>query len=200
MAKEISAQEVKVLREKSGAGIMACKNALVECEGDVDAAMELLRKQGQEIAGKRAGRATANGCIYSYIHAGDQIGVMVEVNCETDFVGRSEGFRKFCKETAMQIAAMRPKWVSREEVPEEAIAKERAILTEQALNEGKPANIVDKMVEGRIKKFYETYCLLEQPFIRDDSTCVQNLLTELIAKTGENCLVSRFCRYQVGED
>jgi elongation factor Ts len=200
MSKEVTAQEVKALREKTGAGIMACKNALVECEGDLEAAIGLLRKQGEEIATKRQGRKTANGIIYSYVHAGDQIGVLVEVNCESDFVARNEDFRQFAKDVAMQIAAMRPQWVSREEVPEEAIAKEREILTEQALNEGKPEHIVEKMVEGRLKKFYEQYCLLEQPFIRDDSQAIQDLLTDLIARTGENCQISRFCRYQVGED
>lgn len=200
MSKEVSAQEVKALRERTGAGIMACKNALVECAGDMEAAIELLRKQGEEIATKRQGRKTANGIVYSYVHAGDQIGVLVEVNCESDFVARNEDFRQFGKDVAMQIAAMRPLWLSREEVPEEAIAKEREILTEQALGEGKPEHIVEKMVEGRLKKFYEQYCLLEQPFIRDDSQTIQDLLTDLIARTGENCIVSRFCRYQVGEE
>jgi elongation factor Ts len=200
MSKEISAQEVKELREKTGAGIMACKNALIECTGDQEAAMALLRKQGEEIAGKRQGRKTSNGIIFSYIHAGNQIGVMVEINCESDFVARNEDFHKFAKETAMQVAAMRPMWVSREDVPAEAIAKEREILLDQARNEGKPDNIVEKMVEGRIKKFYEQYCLLEQPFIRDDSLTIQDLLTDLIARTGENCIVSRFCRFQVGEE
>ncbi len=200
MSKEVSAQEVKALRERTGAGIMACKNALVECTGNMEAAIELLRKQGEEIATKRQGRKTANGIVYSYVHAGDQIGVLVEVNCESDFVARNEDFRQFGKDVAMQIAAMRPLWLSREEVPEEAIAKEREILTEQALGEGKPEHIVEKMVEGRLKKFYEQYCLLEQPFIRDDSQTIQDLLTDLIARTGENCIVSRFCRYQVGEE
>ncbi|NLO72651.1 MAG: translation elongation factor Ts [candidate division WS1 bacterium] len=200
MSKEVSAQEVKALRERTGAGIMACKNALVECAGNMEAAIELLRKQGEEIATKRQGRKTANGIVYSYVHAGDQIGVLVEVNCESDFVARNEDFRQFGKDVAMQIAAMRPLWLSREEVPEEAIAKEREILTEQALGEGKPEHIVEKMVEGRLKKFYEQYCLLEQPFIRDDSQTIQDLLTDLIARTGENCIVSRFCRYQVGEE
>ena len=200
MSREITAQEVKALREKTGAGIMACKNALVECEGDLEAATSLLRKQGEEIATKRQGRKTANGIIFSYVHAGDQIGVLVEVNCESDFVARNEDFRKFAKDVAMQIAAMRPQWLSREDVPQEAIAKEREILTEQAKNEGKPENIAQKMVEGRLKKFYEQYCLLEQPFIRDDSLTIQGLLTDLIARTGENCVVRRFCRFQVGEE
>lgn len=200
MSKEITAQEVKALREKTGAGVMACKNALIECDGNLEAAMALLRKQGEQIAEKRVGRKTANGIVFAYVHAGDQIGVLVEVNCESDFVARNEDFRRFAKDVAMQIAAMRPMWVSREDVPAEAIAKEREILIEQAKNEGKPEHIVEKMVEGRLKKFYEQYCLLEQPFIRDDSVTIQQLLTDLIARTGENCVVSRFCRYQVGEE
>jgi len=200
MSKEISAQEVKQLRDKTGAGIMACKRALQEADGDIEEAIALLRKKGEEIAEKRAGRATANGIVYSYIHAGDQVGVLVEINCESDFVARNEDFRQLAKDIAMQIAAMRPRWVSRDDVPAEVLAKEREILTEQARAEGKPEHIIAKMVEGRLNKFYETYCLLDQPFIRDDSRPVQSLVTDLIARSGENIVIRRFCRYQVGEE
>jgi elongation factor Ts len=200
MSKEISAQEVKQLRDKTGAGIMACKRALQEADGDIEEAIALLRKKGEEIAEKRAGRATANGIVYSYIHAGDQVGVLVEINCESDFVARNEDFRQLAKDIAMQVAAMRPRWVSRDEVPAEVLAKEREILTEQARAEGKPEHIIAKMVEGRLNKFYETYCLLDQPFIRDDSRPVQSLVTDLIARSGENIVIRRFCRYQVGEE
>ncbi len=200
MSKEISAQEVKQLRDKTGAGIMACKRALQEADGDIEEAIALLRKKGEEIAEKRAGRATANGIVYSYIHAGGQVGVLVELNCESDFVARNEDFRQLAKDIAMQVAAMRPRWVSRDDVPAEALAKEREILLEQARAEGKPEHIIAKMVEGRLNKFYETYCLLDQPFIRDDSRPVQSLLTDFIARSGENIVIRRFCRYQVGEE
>ncbi len=200
MSRPITAQEVKELREKTGAGVLACKKALEEVDGDMEEAIGLLRKKGEEIAGKRVGRATAAGIVYSYIHAGDQVGVMVEVNCESDFVARNEDFRRFAKDVAMQVAAMSPKWVGREDVPEEILARERAIRLEQARAEGKPEHIVEKMVEGRLNKFYETHCLLDQPFIRDDSVTIQALLTELIARSGENVVVRRFCRYQVGEE
>ena len=200
MSREITAQEVRELRDKTGAGVLACKKALEEVDGDMEEAISLLRKKGEEIAGKRVGRATSNGVVYSYIHAGDQVGVMVDVNCESDFVARNEDFRRFAKDVAMQITAMSPRWVSREDVPAEDIAKERDILLEQARAEGKPEKIIEKMVEGRLNKFYEIHCLLDQPFIRDDSVTIQSLLTELIARSGENIVVRRFCRYQVGED
>jgi elongation factor Ts len=200
VSKDITAQDVRVLRDKTGAGVKACKEALVEVGGDMDQAISLLRKKGEEIAAKRSGRHTASGLVFSYVHAGDQIGVLVEANCESDFVARNEDFRQFCKDVAMQVAAMRPRWVSREEVPQEELDKERDILMVQARNEGKPENIVERMVEGRMKKFYELYCLLDQPFIRDDSRTIQALLTDLIARTGENCQVRRFCRFQVGEE
>jgi elongation factor Ts len=200
MSREITAKEVRELRDKTGAGVLACKKALEEVDGDMEEAISLLRKKGEEIAGKRVGRATSNGCIYSYIHAGDQVGVMVDVNCESDFVARNEDFRRFAKDVAMQITAMSPRWVSREDVPAEILAKERDILLEQARAEGKPEHIIEKMVDGRINKFYEIHCLLDQPFIRDDSVTIQSLLTDLIARSGENVVVRRFCRFQVGED
>ena len=188
------------LRGKTGAGVMACKHALVECGGDLEQAIDLLRKQGEQIALKRQGRTTAQGLCYSYVHAGEQIGVLVEVNCESDFVARNEDFRAFVKDVAMQIAAMRPRWITREEVPADLLAREREVLTEQAKAEGKPDHIAEKMVEGRIGKFFQEFCLLDQPFIRDDSVTVGQLLTALIAKTGENVQIGRFCRYQVGEE
>ena len=200
MSREITAQEVRELRDKTGAGVLACKKALEEVDGDMEEAISLLRKKGEEIAGKRVGRATSAGIVFSYIHAGDQVGVMVDVNCESDFVARNEDFRRFAKDVAMQITAMGPRWVSREDVPADALAKEREILLEQARAEGKPDHIIEKMVEGRLNKFYETHCLLDQPFIRDDSVTIQSLLTELIARSGENVMVRRFCRYQVGEE
>jgi elongation factor Ts len=200
MSREITAQDVRELRDKTGAGVLACKKALEEVEGDMEEAIALLRKKGEEIATKRVGRSTSAGIIYSYIHAGDQVGVMVEVNCESDFVARNEDFRRFAKDVAMQITAMNPRWVSREDVPGDAMAREREILLEQARAEGKPEHIIEKMVEGRLNKFYETYCLLDQPFIRDDSVTIQSLLTDLIARSGENIMVRRFCRYQVGEE
>ena len=200
MSREITAKEVRELRDKTGAGVLACKKALEEVDGDMEEAISLLRKKGEEIAGKRVGRTTSAGVIYSYIHAGDQVGVMVDVNCESDFVARNEDFRRFAKDAAMQITAMSPRWVSREDVPAEILAKEREILLEQARAEGKPEHIIEKMVDGRINKFYEIHCLLDQPFIRDDSVTIQSLLTDLIARSGENIVVRRFCRFQVGED
>ncbi len=200
MSREITAREVRELRDKTGAGVLACKKALEEVDGDMEEAISLLRKKGEEIATKRGGRATSSGIVFSYIHAGDQVGVMVEVNCESDFVARNEDFRRFAKDVAMQITAMNPKWVTREDVPAEAVARERDILLEQARAEGKPEHIIEKMVEGRLNKFYEIHCLLDQPFIRDDSVTIQSLLTDLVARSGENVVVRRFCRYQVGEE
>jgi len=200
MSEEISAREVMGLRDRTGAGIMACKKALVATDGDMDEAIVLLRKQGEQIAAKRQGRAAANGIVYSYVHAGDQIGVLVEINCESDFVARNEGFRAFAKDVAMQVAAMQPRWISQEDVPEQELNKEREILVDQAKAEGRPDHIVEKMVEGRLRKFFEEYCLLNQAYIRDDSQSIQELLTDLIARCGENIVIRRFCRYQVGEE
>jgi elongation factor Ts len=190
------------LREKTGGGIMACKRALQETGGNMEEAVALLRKQGEQIAEKRAGRATSSGIIASYVHAGDQIGVMVEINCESDFVARNEDFQQFAKDVAMQIAAMQPKWLCRENVPEEVLEKEREILIEQAKEEGKPDHIVEKMVEGRLRKFYEQHCLLDQAFIKDEAggQSIQDLMTDVIARTGENVSIRRFVRYQVGEE
>jgi elongation factor Ts len=196
----IAAEDVKRLREKTGAGFMDCKQALTEAQGDFEKAIDILRKKGISVATKREGKTTSQGVIGCYIHAGDQVGVMVEVNCETDFVARTEGFRAFAHNVAMQIAAQRPRWISREDVPADALERERAVLVEQAKAEGKPENIAQKMVEGRLRKFYEEYCLLDQKYIRDDSMTIADLLLDLTGKTGERIAVRRFACYQVGED
>ncbi|MDR6224199.1 translation elongation factor Ts [Desmospora profundinema] len=195
----ISAAQVKELREKTGAGMMDCKKVLTETDGDMERAMELLREKGLAKAEKKADRIAAEGVVESYIHAGGRIGVLVEVNCETDFVGKTDEFRSFVKDVAMQIAAMNPQYVRREEVPEAEVEKEREILRNQALQEGKPEHIVDKMVEGRLGKFYERVCLLEQPYIKDGDKTIDELVKEKIAKIGENISVRRFVRYELGE-
>ena len=196
----VSAEDVKKLREKTGAGFMDCKRALEEANGDFEKAVDELRKKGVAVAAKREGKTASQGIVASYIHAGDQVGVLVEVDCETDFVARTEGFRGFAHNVAMQIVAMQPRWVSRDEVPGDAMDREREVLTAQAKAEGKPDNIVERMVEGRLKKFYEEYCLLDQKYIRDDSMTINDLLLDLTAKTGELIVVRRFERFQVGEE
>ncbi len=196
----ISIEQIKQLREKTGAGMMDCKRALEESNGDMEQAVVALRKKGIQVATKREGKTASEGIVYSYIHAGSQVGTMVEINCETDFVARSEPFVNFAKEVAMQIAAMQPRYIGREDVPPEDLDKEREILVEQAKAEGKPDHIVEKIVEGRLNKFYSTYCLLEQPYVRDDSLTIQDLLNDLMAKTGEKIVIRRFVRYQVGEE
>lgn len=195
----ISANQVKELRERTGAGMMDCKKALSETNGDMEKAIEYLREKGLAAAAKRAGRIATEGLVEAYIHGVGRIGVLVEVNCETDFVAKTEEYKELAKDIAMQIAASKPEYVSRDEVPQEIIEKERNILRAQALNEGKPANIVDKMVDGRIEKFYKEVCLLEQPFIKDPDKTVQQLVTEKIAKIGENISVRRFVRFELGE-
>lgn len=196
----ITPEDVKKLREKTGAGFKDCKAALEECAGDFEAAVDQLRKKGIAVATKKADKATQQGIIGSYIHAGDQVAVMVEVNCQTDFAARTEAFREFAHEVAMQVAAAKPRWVSRDEVPADAIDRERAVLVEQAKAEGKPESIAEKMVEGRVRKFYEENCLLDQKYIRDDSKSINDLLLDLTAKTGELIVVRRFVRMQVGEE
>ncbi len=196
----VSPQDVKRLHDQTGAGIMDCKRALEEANGDFEEAIAILRKAGVKVATKRAGKATTEGVVWSYIHAGNQVGVMVEINCETDFVARTDEFRKFAEEVAMQIAAMRPRWVAPEDVPEEVLEREKEILREQARSEGKPEHIVEKMVEGRLRKFYEENCLIKQPYIRDDRLTIEDLLNELMGKTGEKIVIRRFVRYQVGEE
>jgi len=197
---QITSEAVKKLRDKTGVGMMDCKRALEETGGDFDKAVEVLRKKGIEVASKRAGRTASQGTVVSYIHMGGKIGVLVEVNCESDFVAKSDDFNAFAKDIAMQIAAANPDWVSRDDVPEDVLAKEREILKEQALKTGKPEKVVEKIVEGKLTKFYSERCLLDQPFIKDQDRTVKQLLDELMAKTGEKCLVRRFVRFQLGED
>jgi elongation factor Ts len=195
----ITASMVKTLREQSGAGMMECKKALTEANGDMERAAEILREKGLAAAAKKAGRIAAEGAVGSYIHMGGKLGVLVEVNCETDFVAKNEAFQELVKDIAMQIAAMNPKWISKEDVPEEDLAKEREILRVQALNEGKPEKVVEKMVEGRLKKFYSEVCLLEQSFIKDQDKTVSQVINEKIAAIGEKIAVRRFIRYELGE-
>jgi elongation factor Ts len=196
---EITAAMVKQLRDQTGAGMMECKAALTEANGNMEEATTLLRKRGLAQAAKRAGRATAQGVIGSYIHMGGRIGVLVEVNCESDFVARTEDFNNLVKEIAMHIAAADPKWVRREDVPAEAIEKEKAIYRAQMENSGKPANVLDKIVEGKLGSFYSQFVLLDQPSIRDGSMTVSQVVAQASAKTGENIQISRFVRYRMGE-
>jgi len=196
---DISAASVKELRERTGAGMMDCKKALVETNGDVAKAGDYLREKGLAAAAKKAGRVTAEGLVESYIHGGGRIGVLVEINCETDFVAKTDEFKALVRDIAMQIAAAKPEYVSREEVPEEILAKEKEILAAQAANEGKPEKIIQKMVEGRIEKFYKELCLLEQPFVKDPDKTVKQLITEKVSQIGENISMRRFVRFELGE-
>lgn len=196
---DISAANVKELRERTGAGMMDCKKALVETNGDVAKAADYLREKGLAAAAKKAGRITAEGLVESYIHGGGKIGVLVEVNCETDFVAKTDEFKTLVHDIAMQIAAAKPEYVDRDEVPEAAIAREKEILAAQAANEGKPEKIIQKMVEGRIEKFYKELCLLEQPFVKDPDKTVKQLITEKISQIGENITMRRFVRFELGE-
>jgi len=195
----VSAEMVKELRERTGAGMMDCKKALVETNGNMEKAIDLLREKGLAAAAKKAGRIASEGVVEAYIHGGGRIGVLVEVNCETDFVAKTEEFKALAKNIAMQIAASNPAYVSRNDVPADVVNREREVLRAQALNEGKPAHIVDKMVDGRLEKFYKEACLLEQPYIRDPDKTVSQLITENIAKIGENISVRRFVRFHLGE-
>lgn len=196
----ISADQVKVLREKTGAGMMQCKKALEEAGGDVDKAVENLRKSGAAAAEKRLGRATGEGVIHSYIHPGSKVGVLIEVNCETDFVARTDDFKNLVHDLLLHIAAAAPIAVGREEVPADVLARERAIYEDQARTSGKPEQVWPKIVEGRIEKFFEEYVLLEQPFVKDPDHKVRDLVTGVIAKLGENIQVRRFVRFQLGEE
>ena len=195
----ITADVVKQLRDKTGAGMMECKTALTEASGNIEEAITLLRKRGLAQAAKRAGRATAQGTIGSYIHLGGRIGVLVEVNCESDFVARTDDFQNLVKEIGMHIAAADPRWVRREDVPAEAIEKEKSIYRAQMENTGKPAHVLDKIIEGKLGSFYEQFVLLEQKSIRDPNVTVAQLVAQASAKTGENIQISRFVRYRVGE-
>lgn len=196
---EITAGMVKELRETTSAGMMDCKKALQETNGNMEEAVKLLREKGLAKAAKKAGRIASEGAVVSYIHGGGRIGVLVEINSETDFVGKLEEFKEFGKDIAMQIAAASPLFVRREEVTADVIEAEKEIIRAQALNEGKPVAIVDKMVEGRISKYYKEVCLMEQPFIRNPDITIEQLLQEKIAKIGENISIRRFSRYEVGE-
>jgi elongation factor Ts len=196
---EISASLVKDLREKTGVGMMDCKKALQESGGDLQAAIDYLRKKGIATAKKRGGRATSEGQVQSYIHGGGKIGVLVEVNCETDFSAKTSDFSEFVKNVAMQIAATNPISIDREGVEPQTLEKEKEIYMTQAKESGKPEKVWDKIVEGKMKKFYSESCLLEQPFVKNPDITVQDLLNELMAKTGENILIRRFSRYQLGE-
>lgn len=196
---EISANAVKVLREKTGAGMMDCKKALVESGGNEEKAIQYLREKGLAKAAKKAGRATSQGFIGSYIHSNGTLGVMVELKCETDFVAKNDKFKDFARDLAMQVAAASPVCVSPDQVPAELLAKEREIFKQQAMQEGKPEAIAEKIVEGRVKKFYSEVCLLEQPFIKDDKKTIKDLLNELISVLGENMQIGRFTRMVLGE-
>ncbi|MFC5401968.1 translation elongation factor Ts [Cohnella soli] len=195
----VNAADVKTLRERTGAGMLDCKKALEEANGDLTKAAELLREKGLSAAAKKGDRVATEGVVESYIHAGGRIGVLVEVNCETDFVGKTDQFRTFVKDIAMQIAAANPKFLSREEVSQAELDKEKEILRNQALNEGKPEKIVDKMVEGRMNKFYEENCLMEQVFVKDQDKTITMLLNEKIAAIGEKISIRRFARFELGE-
>jgi len=196
---EITAAQVKELRELTGSGIMDCKKALQESNGVVDKAITILREKGIASAAKKAGRIAAEGIVDSYIHAGGRIGVLVEVNIETDFAAKNDDFRSFVRDVAMQIAATSPRWVSRDEVPADEIEKEKDIIRNKALNEGKPEKILDKIVEGSIAKFYKENCLLEQEYVKDDSKTIEILQKEMTARIGEKVAIRRFVRYEMGE-
>ena len=196
---EISASLIKELREKTGVGIMDCKKALKECDGDIEKSVEYLRKKGIATAKKRGGRATSQGQIQSYIHAGGKIGVLVEVNYETDFSEKTDDFTDFVKDIAMQIAATAPIAINRESVSEDVMEKEKDIYATQARESGKPEKIIDKIVEGKMKKFFSESCLMEQAYVKNPDITVQDLLNELMAKTGENIVLSRFSRFQLGD-
>ena len=195
---EISATMVKQLREKSGAGIMDCKHALAECDGDIEKAIDYLRKKGLATAQKRAGRATKEGAVQAYIHMGGKIGVLVEVNCETDFVAKTDDFMAFVKNIAMHIAATNPVGILQEDVPAEVIEKEKEIYRAQALEMGKPEKMIDKIAEGKLNKFFKESCLMNQIYVRDPNMTIQDYLNDVIAKTGEKINIRRFARFQVG--
>jgi len=196
---EITAAMVKELRDATGSGIMDCKRVLAEAEGDMEKAVELLRKKGLAKAQKRAGRSTSEGVIYSYIHTGAKLGVLLEVNCESDFVAKTDDFLAFAKNIAMHVAAANPAGLNPDDIPEEVIAKEREIFRAQMLEEGKPENIVDKIVDGKIQKFYKDVCLMSQQYVKDPQKTISEILKETIGKIGENIQIKRFARFQIGE-
>ncbi|MDM8522689.1 translation elongation factor Ts [Desulfococcaceae bacterium HSG8] len=194
----VSAALVKQLREKTGAGMMDCKQALTECNGDMDKSVDFLRKKGLATAKKRAGRAMSEGLIESYIHMGGKIGVLVEINCETDFVAKTDDFKDFVRNIAMHIAATSPVGIVAEDVPEDVINREKEIYRAQALETGKPENIVDKIAEGKMKSFFKENCLMDQPYVREPKKTIADYLNEVIARTGENITIKRFARFQLG--
>jgi elongation factor Ts len=200
MAEAVTAQAVKELRDSTGAGMMDAKKALVEAGGDVEKASKLLRERGMAKAAKKEGRATREGLIFSYIHPGDKLGVLLEINCETDFVARTEQFKSLAKELAMQVAAASPLVVTPEQIPAQLLESERDVYRQQAKNEGKPDGVVEKIVEGRVKKYQQEVCLLLQPYIKDQDRTVSDLVTECVATLGENISVKRFARFRLGED
>ena len=197
MAK-VSLKDIQNLRNMTGLGMMDCKKALAEAEGNIEKAVEILRKRGVALAGKRAGKETSQGLVFSYIHPGDQTGVLVELNCETDFVARNDQMKEFAKDIAMHIAAIKPKFIQPEDVSEEFLAKEREIAVAQLKEQGKPENMIDKIVDGKMNKIYSEVCLLKQPFIKDDKKTVEEVLQELSAKTGEKVQVKQFARFEIG--
>jgi elongation factor Ts len=196
---EISVELVKDLRQRTGAGVIDCKKALQEAKGNMDAAIDYLRRKGLATAAKKAGRIATDGLVSSYIHAGGKMGVLVEINCETDFVAKTEDFQNFVKNIAMHIAATNPQYIRREEVPEEVLEKERDIYRNQALDAGKPQKVIGKIVEGKMERFYSEVCLLEQTYVRDSDLTIKDLLDAMIAKVGENISIRRFVRFQLGE-
>jgi elongation factor Ts len=196
---EISMELVKDLRQRTGAGVMDCRTALQEAKGNIEGAIDYLRKKGLATAAKKAGRIATDGLVSSYIHAGGKIGVLVEINCETDFVARTDDFQTFVKNIAMQIAAANPQYIRREEVPPEVLEKERQIYRTQALDSGKPEKVIDKIVDGKLERFYSEVCLLEQTYIKDSDQTVREVLEAMIAKIGENISIRRFARFQLGE-
>src|SRR2546421_1682348 len=196
----ITADQVKQLRDKTGAGMMECKAALTEANGSLEEAITILRKRGLAQAAKRTGRNTGQGVVASYIHPGGKIGVLVEVDCETDFVARTDDFQNLVKEIAMHVAAADPRWVRREDVPADAIEKEKAIYRAQMENTGKPANVLEKIIEGKLGSFYSQFVLLDQPSIRDNAVAISQLIAQASAKTGENIQINRFVRFRVGEN
>lgn len=197
---DITTEMIKDLREKTGVGVMDCKVALKECNGDIKAAVDYLRKKGIATAKKRSSRTTSNGQVQSYIHGGGKIGVLVEVNCETDFTGRTDDFTEFARDLAMQIAAANPVSVDRETIPPEVLEREREIYATQAGETGKPEKVIEKIVEGKLTKFYSEACLLDQPFVKNPDITIQDYLNEMIAKTGENVVIRRFARFQLGDE
>jgi len=197
---EISLEKVRTLRERTGAGVLDCKQALEKAQGNLEKAIVLLRQQGVAAAAKRAGKPTAEGVVSSYIHAGGRIGVLVELNCETDFVARTEEFRRLAHEVAMHVAAEDPQYLSREQVPAEVLEKEKEIYRAQASREGKPEKVIERIVEGKLTAFYRQTCLLDQVYVRDDSKTVGELLKEAVGRLGENIVVRRFVRFQLGGD